>query len=217
MYYTIYKITNLINSKIYIGKHKTEDLEDGYMGSGLILKKAIEKYGLENFEKEIIHIFNSEDEMNRTEYELVNESFIKRKDTYNLKIGGQGGWDYINDNNLSSFEKCNEKGLNNSADQYLIISKRIKNDKELWLIQSNKIKEGLKTYYDNGGQYNFRGKTHSEKTKKLMSDKAKLRVGDKNSQYGTVWVYNDKENRTKKIKKEHLEQHLKYGWRRGRK
>ena len=48
MYFYVYKITNKINENIYIGVHKTKDLDGGYFGSGKILNSAINKYGKEN-------------------------------------------------------------------------------------------------------------------------------------------------------------------------
>lgn len=88
-YYTIYKTTNNINGKIYIGQHITENINDSYVGSSKHLLKDIKKYGKKNFTKEILHIFDNFDDMDNKEKELVDVEFILREDTYNIRIGGQ--------------------------------------------------------------------------------------------------------------------------------
>lgn len=89
--FLIYKITNTVNGKIYIGSHRTSNIDDGYMGSGTLIKKAIKNYGIDCFLKEILYIFNNPEDMVKKEREIVNETFLKRRDTYNLEIGGSGG------------------------------------------------------------------------------------------------------------------------------
>lgn len=91
MNYLIYKTTNLINEKYYIGCHQTDDLHDGYLGSGKHLKYAIKKYGTENFKFEILYSLSSKAEMFDLERTIVNEDLVKDPMTYNLKIGGSGG------------------------------------------------------------------------------------------------------------------------------
>mgnify|MGYP000066527054 CR=1 FL=1 len=88
MYFLIYKTTNLINNKIYIGQHKTKDINDNYIGSGSYLWKSIRKYGIENFKREILFIFDNHDDMNSKEAELVDQKFLDRPDTMNLVLGG---------------------------------------------------------------------------------------------------------------------------------
>lgn len=90
MHYIIYKITNKINGKIYIGAHATLDLDDGYMGSGVNITKSIKKHGVANFSKEILWNFETSLEMYAKEAEIVNEEFVLRYDTYNAAIGGRG-------------------------------------------------------------------------------------------------------------------------------
>ena len=89
--YMIYRITNQVNNKIYIGKHITDNVNDNYLGSGHYLARAVKKYGKENFKKEIMFIFDNEQDMNNKEKELVDLEFVLRKDTYNLVLGGNGG------------------------------------------------------------------------------------------------------------------------------
>jgi len=86
----IYKTTNLINGKIYIGKDKYNNPE--YFGSGFILKKSIKKYGIENFKKEILETCNSDEELNeREKYWIFLYQSFKREIGYNLTKGGTGG------------------------------------------------------------------------------------------------------------------------------
>ena len=96
MFYYLYEVKNNINGKIYVGVHKTKDMNDGYMGSGKVIRKAIEKYGINNFTKTILEIFDSERQMYLREKDFVDEKFLSRNDVYNLRRGGTGGFDYIN-------------------------------------------------------------------------------------------------------------------------
>ena len=91
--YTVYKVVNRINNKYYIGLHKTKEPCDLYMGSGHLIKAAIKKYGIKNFSKEILFIFNTLEEASLKEAELVNATDPL---SYNLKCGGLGGWDCCN-------------------------------------------------------------------------------------------------------------------------
>lgn len=93
MKYYVYKLTNKTNGKIYIGFHGSNKdfLEDNYYGSGFLIKKALEKYGKENFYREVLFVYESEEEAKEMERSIVNEEFLNRKDVYNLALGGSGG------------------------------------------------------------------------------------------------------------------------------
>lgn len=104
MFYTVYKITNKLNAKFYIGKHKTKNLDDGYMGSGKLIKDAIKKHGIDNFKKEILHVFETEDEMNEAEARLV----VLGENSYNLCPGGQGGFGHLNDGSDEHIKRCKQ-------------------------------------------------------------------------------------------------------------
>lgn len=92
MYGYIYKTTNLVNGKIYIGQKTSEIFIESYKGSGIILRKALDKYGEENFKVEILEECNSKDELDLAEKKWIK--VLKATDDstgYNIAEGGQGG------------------------------------------------------------------------------------------------------------------------------
>lgn len=89
-FHIIYKTTNLINGKIYVGLHSTDNIDDGYLGSGWVLKSAIKKYDRENFKREVLLVLSNREEAREVESLLVDKEFASRQDTYNLQEGGMG-------------------------------------------------------------------------------------------------------------------------------
>lgn len=86
----IYKTTNIINGKFYIGKDSRNN--PSYLGSGLALLKALEKYGRENFKKEILEICSTLEELSKAEiYWAEKLDAYNREKSYNIAICGQGG------------------------------------------------------------------------------------------------------------------------------
>lgn len=212
-YYTVYETKNKKNGKTYRGKHITDNPYDGYIGSGKILKLAIKKYGIESFEKFVLFIFDNKKDMNDKEMELVNDDYLKSGKTYNLKLGGQGGWDYANKPSKKMYsDRLRASIIATNKLKYLI-----KNDvnvrKHYQIIGSNNWKQAHKNgkiKYDN-----FKGKHHTIETKRKIGEKNSFhQQGKKNSQYGTCWIFNDKESI--KIKKENLDEFLIQGWNKGR-
>lgn len=200
MFYYLYEIKNLINNKIYRGVHKTNDLNDGYMGSGKVITAAIKKYGIENFTKVILEQFDTSAAMYAREDEVVNKEFLARDDVYNLRRGGLGGFDYIHQSDsvrawrskggkqVHSLMKENKTGQ--YADDFVSPFSNRELQKQLRKLASSPkaIEKKKRTYAEIGHQQ-----------------------GDKNSQAGTMWITNDLEN--KKIKKT---ESIPLGFRKGR-
>ena len=213
IYYTIYKVTNKINGKIYIGSHKTKNLNDNYMGSGKYLKHAQEKYGLENFTKEILFVFDTPKQMYDKESEIVNEDFISEENTYNLKAGGFGGFDYINATGKNLYGN-NGKTSNVKDDlakgRKTQKQRRVENPEYARSI-NEKISGSLK-----GRPGSFKGKHHTAETKRIIGEKSSIhQKGDGNSQFGTCWItHNTLGN--KKISKDDLNKFLSLGYTKGR-
>lgn len=88
-YHYFYKIINKLNGHFYYRIHSTNNLEDGYMGSGHRLHRAYKKYGIENFEKEIIKFFETREELVDYEIEVVTDELIQDENCYNIILGGE--------------------------------------------------------------------------------------------------------------------------------
>lgn len=225
-HYLIYKITCSINNKIYIGKHKTDDIDDGYMGSGVLLRHEQDLFGLDKFKKEILFECSSEEEMNKKEAEIVNEDFIARDDVYNVMFGGDGGWNAINNNKQlkTTFAKkggfATNKVVKSWPKEVQIaywkkISAKVQLIRKSWTKEQRdyvlkKISDSLKVFYTSGGKNPMFGKKHSQSSRKKMSES---HLGKKNNQYGKMWICNDKTHESKTILKTET---IPDGWRKGR-
>jgi hypothetical protein len=197
-YHFIYKTTNLKNGKFYIGMHSTSNLNDGYLGSGNKLRRAIRKYGVDNFKFEILQFFNSRELLAEKEKELVNEETLKDPMCMNLRKGGEGGWHKWA--NLALKEKLKDPEYKSDFAKKIKIGRY----KSCYNIDGNWIGVTWKDTYD------WRGKKHKPETiEKMKESKKGFAIGEKNSQYGSFWITNGKEN--KKTKSEIPE-----GWYRGR-
>lgn len=180
MFFTVYRTTNLINGKFYIGKHKTDDLEDDYLGSGKLLKRAIAKHGRENFKKEILHVFDNEDEMNSKEAELVQLN----EQSYNLCPGGNGGWGYINSNE-EIWRKRNTKAGYEAAKKYMLDPEKNRRNGQL----VKELKLGI--FKEGCPRGNWLGRKHSPESKEKMRQSSLGKIdGEKNPNYGNMWITN---------------------------
>lgn len=250
-YNYFYKITNNINQKFYYGVHRTTNLNDGYMGSGTLISKAIKKYGVENFSKEILKYFNTQEEAYLYESEFVNDDLVKDKMCYNVKPGGEGwcmnGRIYVYNENhdIILISKEDPKYLDGTYKSIMLESKLAamnqngeilsleRNDPRLLSGEYISLHKLMITVKDKNGNMfrvfkddprvlsgelvgNWKGLHHSEETKKIISEKNKIsQKGNKNSCYGTCWIYNDKKE-SKQIKKEQLDEYISNGWHKGR-
>src|SRR5574343_345362 len=147
MYFIIYKTINEITKKFYVGQHKTENINDGYLGSGSLLKRSIKKYGIENFKREILELCESKSHMNEREIYWIDK--LNAKDlniAYNITKGGEGGdW---NDSPLKGtiidkMKKSTKKFWDSLSDEDRIIQKE-KMKKPKLIVDTNELKRARK-------------------------------------------------------------------------
>jgi len=201
----IYKIFNLLNEKIYIGQD-SKDRKD-YYGSGVLIMKAIKKYGKKNFQKDILQNCKTKKELNECEMFWI-EFFEsnKRNKGYNLTKGGEGTQGAIPWN----------KGLTkDNNDKMKIVS--IKNSgKKMTKEQCKKLSIAKK------GKKIDRSKiVYTPEWRKILSDahignKPTLEDRMKRSKTMKLKIWVNKDGKDKRINKSEKETYLNNGWHKGR-
>jgi group I intron endonuclease len=207
----VYKTTNLLNGKIYVGKDSRN--LPAYLGSGSLLNRAIEKYGVQNFVKEILDTCVSEEELNEREKFWIRELHATDKAIgYNIAMGGEGG-DTITQHpqreeicakrketfkarNISPTDECRKLaaiGRKKTHPRYgTEVSEEAKAE------ANRKHGNFLKDYYAKFGHWDT-GKKRTEEQKKRMSDSL---AGEKHPNFGKHLSASTKESiRQKMIEK----------------
>lgn len=165
--YIVYKTTNLVNHKFYIGVHDTNTRDSKYyLGSGIALKRAIKQYGKENFIRETLYEFRTASEAYQKESELVTQEVVDSKDNYNLCCGGLGG--------TALTEQTKEK-----MRQAKLGKPNVQKGKKLSESHKKKLSEAR------------RKRVITEETRKKLSASM---MGHKSYTKGKKWITNGREN-----------------------
>lgn len=203
VYHFLYKTECKITNKYYIGVHSTDNLNDGYLGSGKLILESIKKYGKENHTIEVIKFFSNKKDKFKSEKEFITRDMLNDSMCLNISYGGYGGIQ-----NKDHFEKFKTAGLASFLE-------KLKNP----VFKSEFAKKTSDSNYRRVAQGeifttpNWNGKKHTEEAKNKIGIANSIKQkGEKNSQFETCWITNGVENR--KIKKD-LE--IPYGWYKGRK
>ena len=217
-YYTVYKTVNLLNGKFYFGVHKTKNPNDEYLGSGTYIKRAVEKYGEQNFRKEVLFIYLDAESAFGKEDELI-QCWRGHPLCKNLRKGGSGGFDYINRTGLNgtwkaqSFEAKQKRvttvGKMLLKPEYLKgLQERIRMAGRMVPPEKREANRQMaiaamsKKWVSNDGV---------EQIRKRMSETHR---GERNSSFNTCWLH--REGEQIKVKRDEVNKYFVEGWLIGR-
>lgn len=201
MIHFIYLTTNLVTNEKYIGKHYGE-LDDDYLGSGKILKRAIDKYGKDNFKREILHISKDYQENNQKEKEFIKKyNAVQNRNFYNINEGGDGG-DIFHLLPIEQQEKIREDARKRSSGEnnprYGVhlseeTKEKIRQNRNTDYMKTEEYRKTMSEAVkgEKNGMY---GKKHSEASKKKMSEAKKgKKLGKENGNAKGISAYQDEE------------------------
>lgn len=186
-YYYTYKITcteGSFKGKFYFGQHSTNNLDDGYKGSGTLLKKYYKKYS-NGYIKEILAFYDNQEDLNKAERDLIRP-YIDDENCLNISIGGTGGDTYTYQteerkqeifNKKSASLKGKNKGKSRSEKQKQYLSE-INTGRKLNLSDEERQKRSERMMGENNpmygkATYGFKDHNHTDETKQLLSEISK--------------------------------------------
>ena len=196
----IYLTTNLVTNERYIGKHFGE-LDDSYLGSGIILQRAIQKYGKQNFKRDILYISKDADENNLKEQEFIKAfNAVEDRTFYNISKGGDGG-NIFHCLPLEQQEQIKKAlSVKFSGENNPMYGKHHSEETKEKLRKIDKSYTQTEEYRKNmskvtsGEKNGMYGKHHTEESKQKMSDAKKgEKIGKNNSNAKGISAYLDKE------------------------
>lgn len=201
--------------------HSTDNLEDGYIGSGKRLWYSIHKYGKDNHHCEILEFLESRNNLKSREKELINEQILLDPLCMNLKLGGEGGNDHILSNpeqkewakaGRAETDKILEAKFGENWRTVLAkLANRIAKDKKIGIYADDYVHA-----WNKNPELQQMGNTPAARAKAKITQKATFaknnhQQGNKNSQFGTMWITNQVEN-----KKIQVNDSMPDGWVKGR-
>jgi len=205
-YHFIYKTTNIVTGRYYYGMHSTDNLDDGYLGSGKRLRHSINKYGKDNHQREIVEYCPNRSSLKEREMKVVTLDEVAKQDCMNLMVGGDGGFISVEQQRYRSICGGNATSL------------RLKNDPEFRKRHQEIASKKMKRCHELGKITlpDWTGRKHKEESKRKISESMKGKgCGEKNSQFGTCWITKNSVN--KKIKKTETQIYFDDDWVLGRK
>ena len=191
--FVTYKIICTVTGKYYIGSHKTDNIDDEYMGSGKFIRDSIAMYGIKNHVKEILGVFETRKESLELEHALVKEKKAQEKEKCLNATNGGCSFDYINITGKNVYKRTPEQ----KQAQIRLLKKGLETIR--WRTENI---AGYKEERQKRGTHNLMeyfsshpspwiGKHHTEKTKlKMHNSNIGKHCGTKNGNFGKYWITN---------------------------